>query len=109
MVGGKQQLDISNLAGDDVEAGCCGRMFNTTTHSSLRWSVSFCSIRCVLALKFGGEARIHEILKTRKFFLVIPHRSVSIRLLTVFKYFLSLNLGNHLETHTNRSKDDPIH
>jgi len=47
-------------------------------------SVSFCSIGCVLAMKFGGEARIHEISKTQKSFLETLLRSVSIRLLTDF-------------------------
>ena len=63
------------------------------TQSSLRGSVSFCSIGCVLATKFGGEARIHEISKTQKLFLEIPPRDGLIRQLTNFKYFLSLNIG----------------
>jgi len=35
---------------------------------------SFCSIRCVLATKFGGETRMHEISKTYKSFLEISPR-----------------------------------
>jgi len=66
---------------------CCGRVCSTRTHSSLRGSVGFCSIGCVLATKFGGEARIHEISKNKKLFLEILPRSVSIRLLTDFQIF----------------------
>ena len=78
MVGGQQQPDINNVTRDDVEIECCGRECSTRTHSLLRGSASFCSIRCVLATKFGAEARIHEISKTQKSFLEIWHRSVSI-------------------------------
>jgi len=56
--------DINIVIGDDAKIGCCGRECNTRTHPSLRGSVSFCSIECVLAMKFGGETRIHEIFKT---------------------------------------------
>ena len=58
------------MIGDDTETGCCFRVCSSTrTHSSLRGSVSFCSIGCVLAMKFGGEARIHKISKTEKFLM----------------------------------------
>lgn len=54
------------------------------TQSSLRGSVSFCSIECVLATKCGGEARIHEISKIQKSFMEIPTRDGLIILLTIF-------------------------
>ena len=52
--------------------------------SSLRGSVSFCSIICVLAMKLGGEVRMHEISKTQKSFLEIKPRDDLIRLLAYF-------------------------
>ena len=67
---------------------------NTGTHSSLRASASFCSIGCVLAMKFGGEARIHEMSKTQKSFLEIPPISDLIRLLTILLMFLKSKLRN---------------
>ena len=86
VVGGQygQPLDINNMTRDGAEIGYCGSRCNTRTHSSLRGSVSFCSIECFLATKICGEARIHEISKTQKQFVKIPPRSVSIRLLIVF-------------------------
>ena len=75
------------MIGDDTETWCCGRICNTRTHFSLKGSASFCSVGCVLAAKFGGEARIHEISKTQRSFLEIPPRKVSIRLLTIFEIF----------------------
>lgn len=36
--------------------------------------VSLCSIGSVLAMQFGGESRIHEIIKTHKLFLEILPR-----------------------------------
>ena len=82
------------MIGDDAETERCVKVCNTRTHSLLRGSVSFCSIECVLDLKFGKESRIHEISKTQKSILEIPPRVVSIRLLSFLKYFLILNLGN---------------
>ena len=79
-----QPPDISDVTGDDAETMCCGNGCSTRTLSSLRGSVSFCSIRCVLALKFCGEARIHDISKTQKLFLEIPPRDDLIRLLVSF-------------------------
>lgn len=64
-----------------VVAGCVAL---ERTQSLLRGSVSFCSIGCVLATKFAGEARIHETSKTHKSFLEIPPRDGLIRLLTSF-------------------------
>jgi len=46
--------------------------------------VRICSIGCVLATKFGGEAKIHEISKTHKLFLEIPPRHDLTKLLTNF-------------------------
>ena len=94
IVAGSQQPDIRSVTRDDTEKECCGRVCSTRPHSSLRGSVSFCSIECVLATKFCGEARIHEISKTQKSFKEIPRRNDLIRLLVSFKYFLNLNLGN---------------
>ena len=68
--------------------GCSAR-----THSSLRGSVSVCSIRCVLATKFGGEARIHVFSKTQKSFLEIPLRDDIIKIINLFLWCLSLNSG----------------
>ena len=68
----------------DTETKCCSRLCITRTQSSLKGSVSFCSIGCVLVMKFGGEARIHETFITHKFFLEIPPRDGLIRLLTYF-------------------------
>ena len=45
---------------------------------------SFCSIGCVLALKFCGEPRMHEISKTQILFLEIPPRNDLIRLVVNF-------------------------
>jgi len=57
--------DINIVTGDDAETGCCYKVCSKPrTHSSLRGSVSFCSIRFVIATKFCGENRIHEISKT---------------------------------------------
>ena len=77
--------DINSVTGDDAEMGCCGRECSARTHSSLRGSVSFCSIGCVLAKKFGGEDRIHVFSKTQKSFLEIPPRDDSIK---KFNHFL---------------------
>jgi len=80
--------DINNVIGDDTETGCYYRVCSSTrTHSLLRGSVGFCSIRCVLALKFCGEARMHEIYKTQKSFLEILPRNDLIRSLTGFELF----------------------
>ena len=70
------------MIGDDVEMMCGGNMCSTRTHSSLRESVIFCSIGCVLATKICGEIGIHEFSKTQKLFLEIPPRSGLIILLT---------------------------
>jgi len=56
MVDGKQHPNISNVTRADAETGCATL---ERTHLPLRGNVSFCSIGCVLATKFGGEARIH--------------------------------------------------
>ena len=74
VVGGQQQPDINSVTRDDTKTECCSRVCNTRTQSLLRESVSFCSIGCVLATKFGGEARMHEISKTQNSFLEIPPR-----------------------------------
>lgn len=77
--------DISSMTGDDAEIECYYRVCSSTrTHYSLKGSVSFCSIVSVLALKFCGEARIHEISKTQKQFMEIPLRNDLIRLLASF-------------------------
>jgi len=65
---------IKKMTGDGTETECCGRMCNTRTQSSLRGSVIFCSIKCVIVTKLGGEARILEISITHKSFLEIPPR-----------------------------------
>jgi len=57
---------------DDTKIECCGRVCSTRTQSSLRGSVSFCSIKCVLATKLGENDRIHEISITQRSFLEIP-------------------------------------
>ena len=57
---------------------------STRTLSSLRGSVSFCSISFVLATKFGGEARIHVFSKTHKSFLEIPLRDNLIKIINLF-------------------------
>jgi len=44
-------------------------------------------------MKFGGEARIHEISKTHKSFMEIPPRNDLIRLLTNFLMFPKSKLG----------------
>jgi len=43
--------------------------------------VDFCSIGCVLATKFCGEARIHVFSKTQKLFLEIPPRDDLIKII----------------------------
>ena len=62
-----------------ASVGCSAR-----THSLLRGSVIFYSIRCVLATKFGGEARIHVFSKTRKSFMEIPPRDDLIEIINQF-------------------------
>ena len=74
----------NSVTRDDAETVCCGRECSIGTHSLLRGSVSCCSITCVLATKFGGEARMLEISKTHKSFMEIPPRDDLIRLLTYF-------------------------
>ena len=47
-------------------------------------TVSFLSIGCVLATRFGREARIHVFSNTQKSFLEIPPRSDLIRFINQF-------------------------
>jgi len=60
---------------------------STRTHSSLRGSVSFCSIGCVLSTRFGGEVRIHVFSNTSKLFMEIPPRDDLIRFISQFLIF----------------------
>ena len=50
----------------------------------VEFSVDFCIIGCVLATKFGGEAKIHVFPKTQKSFLEIPTRDNLIKIINLF-------------------------
>ena len=87
VVGGQQQPDIISVTGDGVETMCCGSSCSTRTLSSLRGSVIFCSIRCVQATRFDGEARIYVFSNTHKSLLKFPPRDDLIRFINHFLIF----------------------
>lgn len=63
----------------------CHNAFNELSEMVL--SISFCSIGCVLATIFCGEARIHVFSNTQKSFLEIPPRDNLIRFINKFLIF----------------------
>ena len=60
------------------------KKFVARTHLMLQKLTLPLSEECVIALNICGEARIHEISKTHKSFMVIPPRNDLIRLLVSF-------------------------
>jgi len=80
---------------DDAETERCSRECSSKINSSLRGSVSFCSVKCVVALKFYGDTIIHEISKTHKSFLEIPLINDLIILLISFKIFSESKLREY--------------
>jgi len=61
--------------------------YSARKHSLLRGSVSFCTIGCVLATKFGGEVRMLVFSKTQNLFLKIPPRDDLIKTINRFLMF----------------------